>query len=394
MAGLNVGVSSDVAASQPLPVGALSVTSRAIARVRNRTGRARMAFVGDSTIAGWGSGGVVGTGAGATPGSGGNYLRASSTPQQLSVLLSAAGIPTRADAIFGTGTTTANTVAEYVVVNPGNTFGADWGVHSSSTLGGNSLTSAATGTTSWVTRSWEYAADTFDIYYMTLAGFGTFTVTDASGTLATVDASVVVLPVGAASGGLSKVTVSRATASKLPISIQRTGVGGAIFIVGIVPYDSNSPRLEIWNMGWGGSKTSDWTLAGSNGWKAYYALTLIEQPDLWYLELGLNDRFNAVSPETYQANLNTLAARLKAGGGDLIMGKPHRPYLGNIAYNLTVAHLAAIDTVALARGAAALVDNYTPTNLGVTDYYDAVHLTGPGYAKKAAALLTAFQSLA
>lgn len=352
----------------------------------NRTSRAAIASVPDSTGAGWGAGVAIGTGAGANAGSGGNFSRAASMPQQFAALLNAAGVPTRDDSIWGTGNPSPNTLAEFVNSQPGHVFGADWSVYASQSLGGSGFQAAA-GTSSWTTRKWKYAADGFDIYYLTLNTLGTFTVSDASGTLATVDTSVVVLPPGAGAGGFGKTTVMRDTASKSPISIQRTGVGGNVIIQAIVPFDSTQPRLEIWNMGWAGSKTADWNpAAGVNGWRASYALKLIDQPVLWHLELGLNDQNTGVSAATYQANLQAIANNLKAGGGDLIIGRPHRPYLDNASWLLSAAHAQAVADVAAASGAP-MVD-YRAMNLLQTDYFDVPHLTSAGYAKKAQALLT------
>jgi lysophospholipase L1-like esterase len=356
--------------------------SAAVRKVLTRTGRARIAMTGDSTVAGFGSGAATGTGGGSTPGSGGNYLRANSMPKQLSDLFNANGIPSRADALIGSGTTN-NTVAEFNVADPGNTFGGGWTLPFSGSFGGWSFRGDNSGTTSFATRKWDYAADTFDIYYVCGAGTGTFTVTDASGTLATVDSSVFTPPAGATQGALGRVTVRRDAASKAGISIQRT-TSGTVAIVAIIPYDSNNPRLEIWNFGWPGAKTSDWSNP-YDGSFAYLALTQIDPADAWYVELGLNDKATSVAVGTYQTNYSTLVTKLRTLGGDIFMSKPHHPYLDNATWLLDSTYLAAIDAVALASGAN-IVDYFNKVSLVQADYYDVPHLSKQGYGKKAAYL--------
>jgi hypothetical protein len=371
-------------------LGGLGQLSTAVSRVMNRTGRARMGFVADSTGVGSGAIDAPGTTLGANPSSPPNVIRANSAPQQFAALMNSAGIPTRADAIFGNGNLATPTTAAFVSYDPGHTFGADWSIYAGSTLGGSNFSEVNTGTTSWVTKKWDYAADTFDIYYFTAGGgggFGQFSVTDAAGTLAVIDSNTGAgAPPGSGGGAYARTTVKRDTASKLPISIQRTG-GGQVLVAAIVPYDSNSPRLEIWNMGWAGAKTGDWNNPGSSGWKSFYALGAVEQPDCWHLELMFNDVFNNIPVETSKANLLALATKLTAQGVPVFLGTPHNAYAGNVGFQLTPAHYAAINAVAATTGAFPI--DYTTIPLAPADFFDVVHLVKSGYGKKAAMLAAA-----
>jgi hypothetical protein len=337
--------------------------------------RARWGLVGDSVTAGYGSKDMVGTANGNGPEQAGNYLRQNSWPSQYAALLTAAGIPARADSFFS-GAMGGTNIAQLAAAYPGMSFGAGWSVAGINTIGGLFITCSGTGSMVFTP---QVAANSFDIYITGYDGLGTFAVTDASGTLATISESEVT---GLVMGGSAyrKVTVTRAVASSAPISIQRTGVGGDIYIDGIVPFDTTSPRLELINLGWPGSSTNEWvTTSDNSAWAPRYALgTLLF--DHWSIELAANDANNGVSVSTFQANLTTLVGLL-SGTKRLI--KTNKATGGG--FQVPASFLTAIDSVSTANNLPAPIDfngGITLANPG--DYFDSIHLVKSGYAKKAA----------
>lgn len=351
----------------------LQKMSDGVLGVLAKTRRAIWAMLGDSLTAGWGAALATGTGAGADPG-GAGYSRVKAYPKKLATLLTSAGVPSRADAVFGNGISTNNTVAEYTAANPSVTFGSGWDI-AINTLGGMFFHSSGGGA---MTFAPDFAADRFDLYITGFAGLGTFTVSDASGVLATVSESV-------ANGitAYQTVTISRPVSSKLPISIARTGAGGDIYIGAIVPYDTTAPRLELWNMGWAGSKSSDWT-AGTDqsDWAPYKALGSIT-PDLLSIELGANDSNAGVAAATYKSNLQTIINNAHGNLHDIWMMKANPATTGSDGYNLTSAYLTAIDEIGAANGGVPALNYNGGLTLVTEDYYDNIHLSDQGQTKKA-----------
>lgn len=350
----------------------LSKFALALAQVRLGLGRATWAAIGDSTTSGWGSGAAVGTAVGTGAGAGGNFLRAKAWPQQMVPTLNAAGIPSRSDAVWGNNVTSGNTAAEYVVSNPSVTLASGWIVlapASSATIGGGLFTNSSSTTAFGFTP--QVAADSFDIYYNTIPGAGTFTVTDASGTLATVNCNT--------ASDMKKVTVTRASSSTTPISIQRNGTGAAIYIVGVAPFDSLSPRLEIWNMGYAGAKVSDW-LVTTNPWSTFNAINFVK-PDLYTINLGLNDANASVAAATYQANMLALAVQALTSGADVQLTLPTAAVPGS--YTVPASYSTALDDISIALGLRPKIDLFNGVTLVTTDRFDAVHHAEPGYLKVA-----------
>lgn len=229
LSALNLSVSSRALfAGRPTPapvIPALPTFSFPAVQAKMAAGqRAQIAIVGDSAVAGWGSGVTTGTGVGWSPGNPGNYVRAKSWPAQLKDLLIAAGIPARHDAYFSSQPDT--TIANVTGANPNIAPGAGW-VLSSYSLSGTILQCPNTVTTA-TTFTPEIAADSFDIIHSANTGLGTLLVTDEDGlnvpinTGSTAGAQVI------SSGGLGlkRTTITRPVASTKPIQISRSA-GGA-----------------------------------------------------------------------------------------------------------------------------------------------------------------------
>jgi hypothetical protein len=361
-------------------VPALPRLSAGIARVRAGTGRSVVAMVGDSLTDGWGSAATTGTGSGSNPGKSPNFLRSNSYPSQMAALYSAAGTPSRADAFF-TGQAYNSTMSDLAYAYPNTTFGADWSISSSLfTLGGSMMVCSSTSTTA-ATYQPLFSADSFDILVPGLASYGIMTVTDVdSGTvLATIDQSVLTGGVTQGSGAARMVRVTRTAHSTGALSFSRA-FGGAVYLIGIIPFDSTSPRLEFLNFGFPGSTTANWT-ATTSAWSPFICLGLFASyVDAWQIELGANDSVAAVSSTTYQTNLQNIANKIKTYG-DGMMAKTNPASSGS--YNVSAAYLAAVDAVQATINSNAAID-FNSTTYVAADRFDAIHLTQQGYAKKAA----------
>jgi lysophospholipase L1-like esterase len=367
------GIASFVSKTDGVALSALSALSPAVQRAIRRTGRARIMFVGDSLTAGWGSGITTGYGSG-NASDAGAAIRSKAYPAQVAALLAQAGIPTRSDAMYGSGNvgqwTAAETMAYY---GTQLTLPTAW-ASGSATAGGQRFENS-TDTSSLVFKP-LLPADRFDVYYLRASGYGTATMTDASGTLATVNAAGTTL--------LSRITLSRDVASTLPISIQRTGVGGAFHVVAIEPYNSALPVVEILNAGGGGMTTGNWS-SGTGGSAGPKAMLPFVAADLYVIGLGGNDVSAGVDATTFQTNLQTIATLAKGTGADVVLAKRHISADGG-GNTLPASYRAAIDAVNLSTSGAFVVD-YAAVSLTVPDdFYDLGHLTQVGYAKMASKL--------
>lgn len=351
--------------------GGFPKLSQSILNVRNRTGRAKIAFIGDSTWLGVGDIATAGPGAG-DPTVPPNVVKSRSIASQLAANMIAAGFPTRFDAVAGAvGLTGAfNTVQNGY--NSDITVPADW---TAANLGvGAPFFTSPTGTTSSYVFTPPVAADTFEILYGLFPGNGTFTVTDASGTLATQATANAAQLYG-------RITVTRATASRLPISIQQSVNGTNGIQIGMIfPYNSAAPAVEFVNLGAAGSTTGTW-VAGSSTWRPLNAAAFLAF-DAVVINLGLNDKNTGVAASTYQTNLQSIVSAFKAAGSDIILVHPHSG-LGGTPYDFDASYDAAwyvVAATAIAQG------DLRSVSLVTADYFDTVHLVGAGYGKEAAYL--------
>lgn len=364
--------------------------SRAIARVRNRSGRARFGIVGDSLPAGAGAGTV--TGAAIQPPA---ALRAQSYPSQLAGLLRAAGIPTRADAFVGTGnisnyTTPLTDIASYYAGSDGSSvsFGAGWtlGPANAYVYGGQMLTSPVVLNATAMTFTPGHAADSFDFTFHNAGGGGTWTVADADGTLGVITTTT--------AGTIGKATVTRATASKLPITITPTSGGQILGPISIEPYNSANPMLEIINMGGSGTTMQGWAAVGNN--RSPIVGVPLMAFDALLITPMINDKAAARTDAQFLADLDAFTAAARSVS-EVILTKSPKPHGSGTN---PVSYHSAVDSVAASRGALAVVDFYNGLSLSGTggggDYFgnNEVHLTAQGYARMAALLTTSILALA
>lgn len=355
--------------------------------------RAQIAVVGDSAVAGWGSGVTVGTGSGSNAGSPPNYLRNKSWIYQLKDQLVARGVPCRADAYFSSQVDSV--IANMVAANPNIQVGTGWTL-SNYSLSGTMLTCSNTVSTASIFTP-EIAADTFDIIHSAQSGLGTITFTDADGMNVSINTgSIAGAQVTNTAGtlGLKRTTITRAAATTTPVNITRSA-GNSIFIVAIIPYNSTSPALELLNMGWPSSKA--YGTSGSGHWNIYSDPTTMGaatpynalgalNSDAYIIELGTNDQAGGVLPADFQTAMTNIASKLKGQAGNnglnVALVKCRTTIGGYASYNMSPDMLAVIDTVTTNLSLAPVIDYNSIAFTTTTDRFDGTHLSTQGYGKE------------
>jgi hypothetical protein len=347
-------------------------------------------MVGDSTTAGAGS-----NGAGGGAGSGGTIaptaLRSKSMPKELTNLFAAAGVPARTDAFWGCAVLGTATVANYSLYNPDVAFSGSWAIAAAGLLGigGNFFTLAASqnGT---ITFTPQQNSNRLDCVYVLFPGNGGFTVSDSSGLLATIDTNT-----GTAGGAVGVTTVTRSANTQDPFLIARASSGvtnptAQIFVDGFAPWSTLNPMVEIWNMGWIGSKVSDWTDTSHN-YGPFRAVQGIVA-DLWSVELGANDINGGVSAATYQSGLTTLVSAFgTVGTPDKLIIEVHPTNPGGASFDIPASYRTAMATIATSNSLLTPPD-FSGAGLTLSDYYDNIHLANSGYVKEASQLFGSVRS--
>jgi lysophospholipase L1-like esterase len=239
----------------------------AIATVTTGTGRAVILCEGDSTT----------LGAGSVPGILGPGTKTNSYPSKLAAMLSAAGVNTCLESIWGDGGIGA-AIATYdsrIVLGNWST-----GVTNGYSLGGAPFftNSATVAPLAWTPLT---PTDTCEIYYNTNTTFGTFNA-NANGGSNTL--------VSCVSGGIGvgKVTLSASLGMNTYNAIWASG---AVNVVGFRAYNSAVKAVDVCNAGYGGAYTG---IIKGNGWDAPL-LTLLA-PSLVIVSAGINDWLGAVPP--------------------------------------------------------------------------------------------------
>lgn len=336
----------------------LSKWRKALAKVRSGGGRAKLALIGDSTTMGAGS-----TGAST------NNAIVKSYPTQLAALLNSYHVGALASSSWG--------IALLPATDPRVVYGTGWVQATAvASLGGPMASCPNTATTALAFTPADQW-DTCDIYYAKNSGLGTFTVNvDGGATLATVNAN--------ATSGFAKETISTTLGSHT-VNIARNGTGGTIYIAGIHCYNSAENVVDVFNLGWYGSKVSQWHVT-TNGWSTGNALPILA-PDLSVICLTINDWNAATDTSAYTASMQALIDVAKTTGDVILMtGVPSSTSSASVeqqaTYNAICASLAASNDIQI-------IDlterwgSYVESNaLGY--YADGLHPLAIGYADIAA----------
>lgn len=338
-------------------------------------GTARILMIGDSLTAGVGAGQRFGgTGVdSATPGTG--YRKDVALPAQIGAMLNAAGIAARGDAFFGDGNSCPAGVATGYgpTANVDLTFGADSEIiNGLISFGGKFFVQKAAKST----FTPRYASNRFDFYYFAAGGNAPIVVEDSNGTIiGTVDTTAGV--------GVVKATITRAANSAAPI---RYSSAGGTYFIGIAPWSTSEPRVQVLNVGISGGQSQDFTNT-SQGWSPGNNFQVFSDISLATIQLGQNERNKTAAQ--YRTDMEALIAlvKLRCPNADIQLIKTHLTDGGSA--DVQADKFAALDAIATAQSLATPIAFNTGVLVDSRDYNDAIHLTELGYRREAAKLVRA-----
>jgi lysophospholipase L1-like esterase len=346
----------------------LPKTRAAIAKVRAGVSDGKVIVIGDSTVYGQGAG----TGSGAVG------ARALSSPVNLAKLLTTRGIPANSEEIHCPYPGSGDTVPQY---DPRISLGSFIVDTTLSTLSGYAFRANGAYTLALTPVA---AFDSVDIYYIQGSSGSTFTVNvDGGATLKSVNSN--------GSNALAKTTVTGITRGTHTLNI--VAVGATVWIVGIVPHDSQNPSLSVMNFGWIGAKSSTF-LASSSAWSAANCWP-IWAPDLVIVNLTINDINSGTPAATFAANMKQMLTSIHSAGSDimLVIGHPIGTANGaNYEYIVEQANSLAETFNAPIINLIDAYQSYAYWNT-IIPYYDTLHFTAQGYWDEASRIAELFNDI-
>lgn len=271
---------------------------RIISDARTGASAGKIAFIGDSTTAGHGSGSAPFAGD-----------RRKSWPFRVAASLGVRGMLASTANLFGC--TNIPDIPGMGSFDPRVSFGSGWSIHTQQTAGGN-LFIGLLGTTAPLAFDFgSQVWDTVDIYYYRNTGLGSFTV-DRAGT-----APVSGSPLSTSGAqALGKATLTWAAAASGVLNLSNVTVSG-VYVMGAAVRNSQAPAVEIYNLGIGASDSNTWA-STSSPYGPKRTLAGIA-PDVTFICHGVNDWARATPIATYSANIQAEITARKAGGGDVIL---------------------------------------------------------------------------
>jgi lysophospholipase L1-like esterase len=293
----------------------------------------------DTIIAGWGTSITTGAGSGDSGTANMSAAFQYAYLAYLQKLISASYRPTYANTTTGDHSNPnagLQSVIDYYA-GPLSFSGLSGWTRGSGSLGGACLVNLANATADTYTYTPAVAADTFDIYYLRGGSGGIFTVSDASGTLATINTTT-----GATA--YVKVTVTRAVASTAPINLLRTGAGD-VYINQIMGRNSTQKSVILANYGSYGT-TATIQAATVFAYSPSNAIKTVA-PKLTLIEVAGNDINPAAGNRTvaqFTADVQTMITAAKASG-DVILVWEALQFASY--YNLTPPFKAALQQLAV-----------------------------------------------
>lgn len=279
-----------------IPQGAgLKKWRRAEAERRDGVRNSRLAFLGDSTTRGFGSGGAGFTGA--------NGL-AKNFVTKLANLLNQYKAPASAHSIFGCGHS-----SPYSVFDTRVNLGAGWTGTPIGSAIGNWVFANSTNNNP-MTFTPDGTVDTFKIWFAKNTTLATF---DAS-----IDGGAVTQGVGAGARDVGSVTLTAASVGTRTLSIARAaGTTGSCYIIGIEAYDSTRKQIEVFNWGWSGARIENFVVT-TNPWDVLSVIPTYA-PDLTCLMMTINDANNFTDLAAYKANMQKVIDACKITGDVILM---------------------------------------------------------------------------
>lgn len=337
----------------------------------------RIAYIGDSTVFGYGS-----------DSNGFINAKVHSVTAQLADALTTAGIPASADDLWGSGEagTPSASIAGLISAEPKLTrTGSGFVVNDFPCIGGRTIGVAGADTVSTWTLTTAKSANRCDVYFLQFSAGGSFKYSVDGGAESAAQSTL-------GASGMGKVTLDLGTSGAHAVTFRCNDAN--VFTVGYAFYDTNARRALVWNHGACGftsgqidAKTAAWDW-GEN----------IANPNLGLhlaiIQGGLvNDRNAVVDPAASIARIQGWITALKAVNCDVWIVNPE-PVSDttsvSFAYRDALHALADTNSVPF-------IDLMTPhTTLsswaGAGFDYDTTHPNGAGYgfiAARYAAMLEA-----
>lgn len=344
----------------------LSKARRALGDAFQGQGKCRIGWIDDSN-------GVPLAG-----GPGGTARKVNSPSAMVGKALGAAGYPINGETVFGSGRIQP-LQSNYPTYNPKVSLAGTWSEGIAS-LGGPSFRNAATDKWTYTpTTEW----DTAELWFP--CGTTTLNITcDVGGTTTP-------FALSGATNGYRKITYSPGTSAVQTLNVARVsgGSNGVMDISGMILSKSTAPAVDIVNMAWSGSTSTNWA-ESSSPWSPPNAITQVGL-DLAIIGLsGTNDAgilpAAGVTKAAYKANKATLIAAARPTI-DLI-GFTSRP-LTALRTSLTPYEEADIE-LALEYNfpiidTTYLLGNFTEANARGFINVDGIHILGNACAVQGAA---------
>lgn len=364
---VGTGDGSDVA---PLP--SMLRTRAGLAKVRSGTGNMIIACgPADSNARGTGSA------ADGTQGYNG-------WPNKLAAILKSRGINAVCDNFFGVGGYNGN-FANYdnriSVSRAGMAPGLGGGL---SGVGGAMFELKQAGDV--LTFNPKSNCNTLDIYWYSASASNVFSYSVDGGTTTNLVGSGGV-------NGLVKTTIPLG-ALGTNHTIALTWVSGSCYIAGEDAYDNSATRVHVWNWGWHGSQTSNWTGGTQGNWSPLVTIPNFYKPDLIIGgALATNDLGSSAPLTDYQTRLTALMTACKSASDLILLTACPHP-------TLNIAPFVEVQKAVATALNAPVADEFAWFNkseivaeaLGLFSASDHLHKTGAGHqvtADKVDALLRA-----
>ena len=333
----------------------------ALGRVRAGTGNGKILCLGDSTTAGaWSNGSWMA-----------NAL-VKSYPKQLASMLSGSGVPANGEGVMG-GHNWAAGNSGLTSYDPRLALGGNWAINTGTlTLGSESISiTSGSGTLSFTP---SIQVDTFEIYFISNSGLGSFTANFNGGS------TISTVATGGASG-VGRAIVSGALGANT-LNIAPTG-SGAIYIVGFVAFNSAVKQISVINAGWVGALASD-VGSQSSPWASANAIPTVS-PDLTIIDCSINDWNNSTPVNIYKSAMQQAINQAQLSGDVILMtGAPSNTSAASNGQMAAIVGanygLALSNNVPLIDTVARWISWGVSNPLGFYGSGEIIHPSGPGYA--------------
>ncbi len=288
-----LGIAKNVppSGSGALIAGNYARTKTKLAAVKAGTASMKFGVVGDSTTVG------AGSRSGGTNAVMYTNARSKASIVYMTNAINSKGLPAACDNWFGDANSLASAIS-FGTYDVRITDTAGTAAIAAKALGGNIITN--TTNTNGAVFTPTRPTDTCDYYYRQGVGYGSYNMGGPGFTQVVSGEGV---------DALIKATFTRplATVDQRWIAgkFDNTGV---LNFCGMDAYDSNVKSVRCYQLGWGGSQSSDWIKTDTT--YAYLNGLLALGLDTVLIRAGTNDCGNAVSLATYQANLTALVTAL------------------------------------------------------------------------------------